>query len=133
MAEDALKLGWVIIYVDDPGEAAAFYERAFGLGSDFVDPGGNFAQLDTGPTQLAFAAYTLGDKNFDGGVRRAALEGQPPNMEIALVSEDVDGAYEHALEAGCSSLAAPEDKPQGQRVAYVRDPFGTLVELASPL
>jgi hypothetical protein len=27
----------------------------------------------------------------------------------------------------------PQDKPQGQRVAYVRDPFGTLVELATPL
>jgi lactoylglutathione lyase len=128
-----MKLRWVIAYVDDPGEAAAFYERAFGLGSEFIDPGGNFAQLDTGPTKLAFAAYTLGERNFDGGVRRAALEGQPPNMEIALVIEDVDAAYEHALEAGCSSLAPPEDKPQGQRVAYVRDPFGTLVELATPL
>jgi lactoylglutathione lyase len=130
---DAMQLGWVIVYVDDPGEAAAFYERAFGLGSEFVDPGGNFAQLATGATKLAFASYTLGDKNFDGGVRRAGLEGQPPNMEIALVIEDVDGAYAHAVEAGCQSLAPPEDKPQGQRVAYLRDPFGTLVELATPL
>ena len=128
-----MQLGWVIVYVDDPGEAAAFYGRAFGLRSDFVDPGGSFAQLDTGATKLAFAAYNLGDKNFAGGVRRAALDGQPPNMEIALVVEDVDGAYEHALEAGCSALAPPQDKPQGQRVAYVRDPFGTLVELATPL
>jgi len=38
-----------------------------------------------------------------------------------------------ALAAGCSPLSEPEDKPQGQRVAYVRDPFGTLVELATPL
>lgn len=128
-----MQLGWVIVYVEDPGEAAAFYERAFGLRGDFVDPGGNFAQLDTGATKLAFAAYALGDKNFDGGVRRAQVEGQPPNMEIALVIEDVDAAYAHALDAGCSSLAPPQDKPQGQRVAYVRDPFGTLVELATPL
>ena len=54
-------------------------------------------------------------------------------MEIALVADDVDGAYERALQAGCTSLATPTDKPQGQRVAYVRDPFGTLVELATPL
>ena len=40
---------------------------------------------------------------------------------------------ERALEAGCVSLAEPKDKPQGQRVAYVRDPFGGLVELATPL
>jgi uncharacterized glyoxalase superfamily protein PhnB len=66
-------------------------------------------------------------------VRRAATDGQPPNVEIALVAEDVEGAYRQALEAGCASLAEPRDKPQGQRVAYVRDPFGTLVELATPL
>lgn len=131
MAE--MQLGWVIVYVDDPGEAAAFYERAFGLRGDFVVPGGSFAQLDTGPTKLAFASYSLGEENFDGGVRHAALDGQPPNVEIALVIEDVDGAYQRALDAGCGALAPPADKPQGQRVAYVRDPFGTLVELATPL
>jgi uncharacterized glyoxalase superfamily protein PhnB len=54
-------------------------------------------------------------------------------MEITLVADDVDAVYAQALEAGCTSLAAPEHKPQGQRVAYVRDPFGTLVELATPL
>jgi lactoylglutathione lyase len=131
--EPAMTLGWVIVYVDDPAETAAFYERAFGLRGDFVAPSGTFAQLDTGPTKLAFAAYTLGESNFAGGVRRAATEGQPPNVEIALVADDVEAAYARALDAGCTSLAAPEDKPQGQRVAYVRDPFGTLVELATPL
>src|SRR4051812_3803676 len=66
-----LSLGWVIVYVDDPGAAAAFYERAFGLTSEFVVPSNEFAQLDTGATKLAFATYTLGEGNFDGGVRRA--------------------------------------------------------------
>jgi lactoylglutathione lyase len=128
-----MRLGWVIVYVDDPAEAAAFYERAFGLRSEFVVPGGTYAQLDTGPTRLAFAAYALGEENFGGGVRRATLDAPPPNVEIALVAEDVEGAYRRALDAGCTSLAPPEDKPQGQRVAFVRDPFGTLLELATPL
>ena len=34
---------------------------------------------------------------------------------------------------GCEPLSEPTDQPQGQRVGYVRDPFGTLVELATPL
>jgi predicted enzyme related to lactoylglutathione lyase len=127
-----MKLGWVIVYVDDPPAAAEFYERAFGLRGGFVAPGGTYAELDTGPTKLAFAAYSLGEDNFDGGVRRPD-SGQPANVEIALVAEDVDGAHARALEAGCTALAPPADKPQGQRVAYVRDPFGTLVELATPL
>jgi lactoylglutathione lyase len=96
-------------------------------------PDGSYAQLATGPTRLAFASYALGEKNFPGGVRRAGADGQPPNVEITLVADDVDAGYAQALAAGCDSLAEPEDKPQGQRVAYVRDPFGTLVELATPL
>lgn len=127
-----MTLGWVIAYVDDPAAAAEFYERTFGMSTEFVVPG-EYAQMETGSTKLAFAAYALGEKNFTGGVRRAASEGQPPNIEITLVHADVDAAYARALEAGCESLAPPEDKPQGQRVAYVRDPFGTLVELATPL
>jgi catechol 2,3-dioxygenase-like lactoylglutathione lyase family enzyme len=128
-----MRLGWVIVYVDDPPAAREFYMRAFGLQGGFVAGSGTYAELDTGATKLAFAAYSLGAGNFSGGVRSAAQDGPPPNMEIALVAEDVDARYAHALEAGCRSLAEPRDKPQGQRVAYVRDPFGTLVELATPL
>jgi lactoylglutathione lyase len=133
MPDISFTLGWVIYYVDEPAEAASFYEKTFGLKVEFVGPGGAYAQLDTGSTKLAFASYELGEKNFPGGVRRAASSGQPPNVEIALVAADVDGAYSLALEHGCASLAEPEDKPHGQRVAYVRDPFGTLIELATPI
>jgi uncharacterized glyoxalase superfamily protein PhnB len=126
-------LGWVIVYAEDPPAAREFYMRAFGLQGGFVAPTGTYAELDTGATKLAFAAYSLGEQNFPGGVRPADGDGQPPNVELALVAEDVDGAYARALEAGCSALAEPKDKPQGQRVAWVRDPFGTLLELATPL
>lgn len=42
-------------------------------------------------------------------------------------------AFEQALSVGAIELAAPAEKPWGQTVAYVPDPFGTLIELASPL
>jgi hypothetical protein len=38
-----------------------------------------------------------------------------------------------ALDAGCAPLATPVDKPHGQRVAFLRDPFGTLIEIGTPL
>jgi catechol 2,3-dioxygenase-like lactoylglutathione lyase family enzyme len=128
-----MRLGWVIVYVDDAPAAAEFYVRTFGLRLEFVAGSRTYAQLDTGPTKLAFASYEEGERNFPGGVRRAGCDGPPPNVEVTLVHEDVEAAYAQALEGGCTALAAPEDKPQGQRVAYVRDPFGTLVELATPL
>ncbi len=133
VADPALRLGWVIVYVDEPDAAAAFYARTFGLAVELTVPGGSYAQLETGPTKLAFASYALGEGNIAGGVRRATLDGPPANVEITLVADDVDAAHARALEAGCAPLAPPADKPHGQRVAYVRDPFGTLVELATPL
>ena len=110
MADAAMRLGWVIVYVDGPPAARELYMRAFGLEGGFEAPGGTYAELDTGTTKLAFAAYTLGEANFSGGVRPAALEGRPANVELALVSEDVDGAYTRALDAGCTSLSAPANR-----------------------
>jgi lactoylglutathione lyase len=51
---------------------------------------------------------------------------------MALVAEDVDAAHRIAVDAGCEQLAAPTDKPRGQRVGYARAPFGMLVALATP-
>jgi lactoylglutathione lyase len=133
MAESELQLGWVIAYVEDPRAASAFYAKTFGLRAEFVAPDGSYAQLDTGPTKLAFASYALGEQNFDRGVAHASLDERPPNVEIVLVADDVDGAFARALDAGCAALSAPQDKPHGQRVGFVRDPFGLLVELATPI
>jgi lactoylglutathione lyase len=127
-----IRLGWVIVYVDDPRAASAFYERAFGLRPEFAAGDGSYAQMDTGATRLAFTSYGQGEHNFAGGVRRPAAE-QPANVELTLVTEDVDAVHGRALELGCTPLAPPRDEPRGQRVAFVRDPFGTLVEIASPM
>ena len=127
-----LSLGWTIVYVDDPVAASEFYAATFGLTPEFADPGGAYAQMDTGQTKLAFASYALGEDNFPGGVTRPDAE-RPANVEITLVTADVDGAVRVALDAGCTQLAEPADKPHGQRVAFIRDPFGTLVEIGTPM
>ena len=115
----------------DVRAAIAFYEKSFGLERNFLAEDASFGELKTGETKLAFAAESLGDSNFDGGFTRPSAE-QPFNIEIALVVEDVGAAFARAVENGASALADPKQKPWGQVVAYVRDPFGTLVELATP-
>ncbi len=133
MSNPQLHLGWVIVYVDSPREASEFYAQTFGLRSEFASSDGAYAQLDTGQTRLAFTSYQQGEENFTGGVRRINGDRQPTNVELALVADDVDAAFETAVQAGCVPLAEPKDEPRGQRVAWVRDPFGTLVELATPM
>ena len=131
--DNRARLGWVILYVPDPGEAVAFYERAFALGRRFVVEGGSYAELDTGSTTLAFASHALADGNLPDGFRVPDLSDPPFNVELALVFDDVEAAFRRALEHGCTALAEPARKPQGQTVGYVRDPFGDLIEIASPL
>jgi lactoylglutathione lyase len=127
-----LTLGWTIVYVEDPVAASEFYAATFGLTPEFASPDGSYAQMDTGQTKLAFASYTLGESNFPGGVAPPDPE-RPAHLEITLVTADVDGAVRVAVDAGCALLADPVDKPHGQRVAFVRDPFGTLVEIGTPM
>jgi lactoylglutathione lyase len=127
-----LALGWTIVYVADPVATSEFYAATFGLTPEFAAPDGSYAQLDTGQTKLAFASYALAESNFPGGVARPDPD-RPPNVEITLVTPDVDAATARAIEAGCTSLADPVDKPHGQRVASLRDPFGTLIEIGTPM
>ena len=67
------------------------------------------------------------------GYVRADESPLPLGMEIALVTDDVSGAYKQALDAGAVALKEPTQKPWGQIVAYVRCPDGLLVELCSPV
>jgi uncharacterized glyoxalase superfamily protein PhnB/AraC-like DNA-binding protein len=128
---DTAKLGWVIVYVPDVEAAIAFYEKSFGLQRGFIAPDASYGELDTGDTKLSFASEQLGDSHFDGGFRRPSAD-KPFNVEVALVFDDPEAAFARAVENGATVLAEPERKPWGQVVSYVRDPFGTLVEVCSP-
>jgi uncharacterized glyoxalase superfamily protein PhnB len=97
-----------------------------------VDEGGSYGELDTGTTRLAFVSHEQAAGLVTGGYRKADPTEEPPGMEIAFVVEgDLDAAYKRALDAGAVAVAPPEDKPWGQRIAYVRDINGVLVELVT--
>jgi lactoylglutathione lyase len=126
------KLGWVIVYVPDVEAAIGFYERSFDLKRRFVAPDASFGELDTGETRLSFASEELGGSHFEQGFRRPSAD-QPFNIEVVLVFDDVEAAFARALENGATALAQPGKTDWGQTIAYVRDPFGTLLELATPV
>jgi catechol 2,3-dioxygenase-like lactoylglutathione lyase family enzyme len=51
---------------------------------------------------------------------------------VAFVVVDLDAAFARALEAGGREVWAPRPSPEpGQRIAFVADPDGNLVELMS--
>ena len=128
-----MRFAYAIGYVRDVERSVAFYEQAFGLQRRFVDESGQYAEMETGETTLAFASNELGASNLPGGFRRNDPAEPPAGVEIAFLTEDVDAAFRKALAAGATSVAEPKTKPWGQIVAYVRDRDGMLVEIGSQM
>ncbi len=126
-------LGYVIVYTKDVLHSVEFYEKAFGLKRRFVHESGQYAEMETGATALAFVSDELATSNLSIEYRKNQLDGSPAGIEVALVSEDVDAAYKHAIANGAKSVVEPVTKPWGQVVGYVLDNNGVLIELASPM
>jgi catechol 2,3-dioxygenase-like lactoylglutathione lyase family enzyme len=127
-----MRLGYIILYVPDVQAAVGFYERAFGLVCRFVSPEGEYAELETGGTALAFVREGfIAGQGLIFTPQRAA---EPPaGIEVALVTDDVPAAVDRARDAGAEVVKRPAEKPWGQTVAYVRDLNGMLVELCTPM
>lgn len=105
-----MKLGYTILYVDDVRLAVDFYQRAFGLSPKFVHEAGDFAEMDTGGTSLAFCANALLRQLGKTPGRPAA---DAPCFEIAFVALDVALALQTALDARLPPAAGPRDHELG--------------------
>jgi lactoylglutathione lyase len=127
-----MRFGYTILYVSDVAASLEFYERALGQRRRFVHDSGQYAELDTGATALAIAAHELAAANLPGVYRPDERPGSRPAFEVCFVTDDVQAAFDQAITEGAEAVTAPQTKPWGQDVAYVRDPDGNLVELASP-
>lgn len=128
-----MKFGYTILYVKSVTETMAFYEKAFGLQQGLLVPTGDYGEMVTGDTKLAFAnadfVRTIMPAPFDS----VSQDKVAPPVEIAFVTEEVEAAFERALAAGATLVKNPEPKPWGQLVGYVRDNNGFIVEICSPI
>lgn len=127
-----MKLGYTILYVENVEETIRFYENAFGLTRKFIAEGGQYGELDTGSTTLGFVRYDLAESN-DVGFNEEEAKPKSPTFELAFVDSDVDAAFTHAIENGAEKVKDPVMKPWGQKLGYVKDNNGFLIEIASPM
>jgi catechol 2,3-dioxygenase-like lactoylglutathione lyase family enzyme len=128
-----MKFGYTILYVDNVPATLATWQAAFGLALAFAHEDAIYGELATGETTLSFAETEFGRGHFDDEDTRAMFDRLPSRFEIGLVTDDVQSAYAKATAAGMTAVNPPQNKPWGQTVAWVRDPNGILVELASPM
>ena len=127
-----MRFGYTILYVSDVAGSLDFYERALGQRRRFVHESGQYAEFETGNTTLALAAHELAAANLPGMYRPGSRGRDRPAFEVCFVTDDVQGAFDLAVGEGAEAVTPPQTKPWGQDVAYVRDPDGNLVEIASP-
>ena len=121
---------YTILYVDDVSASLDFFERAFGLERAFLHESGDYGEMTTGTTKLAFSSKELMrqlDKN------PASPRPDAPTFEIAFETDDVAGALQRAVDAGATLIQNARDEPWGQTTSYVSDPNGYLIEICSAI
>jgi catechol 2,3-dioxygenase-like lactoylglutathione lyase family enzyme len=124
-----MQIRYIILYVPDVGAAMDFYARAFGLELRFLHDGGDYGEMATGETRLAFSSIALMQSL---GKQVASAAPERPSFELAFATDDVPAALERALSAGAALVQGATDMPWGQTISYVRAPEGTLVEICTP-
>ena len=112
-------LGAVRPYVYGPPSLVPFLETTFGAEVVERSADGGEVELRIGDSAVALA---LGDEFPEGVATRAS---------IYVYVEDADATYEQALRNGATPIAAPEDKPYGERAGGVRDSFGNVWFIAT--
>ncbi len=128
-----MKFAYTIVYVNSVPDTLNFYLRAFGFDTRYLHESGEYGELETGATVLAFASHAMGEMNLGGRYQKTDPAALPLGVELAFVTEDVSAAYTKAIDAGAVAIKEPMQKPWGQTVAYVRSQEGSLIELCSPI
>jgi catechol 2,3-dioxygenase-like lactoylglutathione lyase family enzyme len=125
-----MKFGYTILYVEDVRRSLDFYAQAFGLTVKFLHDSGDFGELETGGTTLAFSSRKLMAQLHKNP---KPADAKAPSFEIAFTTADVAAAVARAVAAGAPLMQEPEQMPWGQTVAYVADLDGFLVEICTPM
>jgi len=119
---------YTILYVDSVEETLDFFVRAFGFQKLFIHEDGDYGELSTGETKLAFSSTEL-MRQLDRNPRTPSPSN--PTFEIAFETEDVAGTLVRAIKAGATLVEDAQEKPWGQTISYVSDPNGYLIEICS--
>jgi uncharacterized glyoxalase superfamily protein PhnB len=128
-----MKYAYTIIYVDNVTKTIQFYEKAFGFKQKFITPEKDYGELITGETTIAFGSIVLGESNFKQGFEKITPTKKTWGAELAFTSENIELDFKRALDNGATLFEPLKQKPWGQKVGYVRDNNGFLIEICSPI
>lgn len=122
------RLGYSILFVTDLDRSIGFYRDAIGLCVRLRAPA--YAEFVTEGAK--FALFPRSELPGLIGLEAPSDPVPWPQGEVAFFVEDVDAEYARLAQAGVNVLAAPTDRPWGERTLHVADPDGNVIELTQP-
>jgi len=128
-----IKYAYTILYVSNVPATIEFYKKAFGFEQKFLTPENDYGEIISGETTLAFANLELGNSNFKKGFTKSDLNEKPFGFELAFTTSDVEKLMENAIKNGAVLLEEMVTKPWGQKVGYLRDLNGFIIEICTPI
>ena len=128
-----MKFAYTILYVDNVAETIEFYEKAFGFIRKFLTPENDYGELISGETTIAFASIELGNSNLKNGYEKISNSKRPFGVELAFTTENIETDFKKAINFGAIEYEPITEKPWGQKVGYLRDINGFLIEVCTPI
>jgi uncharacterized glyoxalase superfamily protein PhnB len=125
-----MQLRYTILYVENVIETLEFYEKAFALKRAMLHECGDYAELATGTTKLAFSSTNAMELL---GKTPNKHDAKKPVFEIAFETDDVNKSLQSALNEGATLIQDIREQPWGQTTSYVADKNGFLIEICSPI
>ena len=126
-----MRLDGIGLLVKDMGTMIRFYRDVLGFEIKEAEDADNVYLVKDGTLFLLYER-----KDFETMTHRTYeyVTGVNGHFEIALyvnTFDEVDAAFDHAVEKGATPILAPTTEPWGQRTCYIADPEGNLIEIGS--
>jgi catechol 2,3-dioxygenase-like lactoylglutathione lyase family enzyme len=110
-----------VVVTDDPPGSRGFYEDVLGFIVAMEQPG--FLMLRSPSVPTTQVLLTWADPE--------GMDPRAPRVDMSVEVEDVDAAHADALGRGLEIVYPLTDEPWGIRRFFVREPSGTVVNVAS--
>ena len=128
-----MKYAYTILYVENVAETIEFYKKAFGFNLKFLTPENDYGELISGETTISFASIELGNSNFKNGFEKINNSGKPFGVQLSFTTENIESDFKNAIKSGATEFEPLTEKPWGQKVGYLRDNNGFLIEICTPM